>query len=159
MRKRTTAQDKFWVQKACAKRRGIDFKLTFEEWFDIWKRSGHFAQRGCRIGEYQMARHNDAGPYAVGNVKIVTSGQNWAEVVRKKGRKLPPRSEEHRRRISEALTGRKLSAEHCKKLSAVRRGKKMNLSAAEKRRRSVVMTKFNSIASNRAKQVASRWPL
>jgi hypothetical protein len=105
-----------------------------------------------------MARHGDVGPYAIGNVKIVTASQNIVEIKGKKGRKLPPRSIEHRRKISEALTGKKASAATRKKLSAMRKGVKMRLSADERLRRSVAITKLNSLASHRAKQVAGRWP-
>jgi hypothetical protein len=158
MRIRTTALDKYWTHKACAKRRGVVFKLTFEEWLNIWEVSGRFSQRGRRAHEYHMARHGDAGPYAVGNVKIITSSQNIAGRKSRKGWKCPPFSEEHRRRLSEAHTGKKASAKTRKKLSAMRKGVKMNLSAAERLRRSVAITKLNSLASHRAKQVAGRWP-
>jgi hypothetical protein len=110
----------------------------------IWENSGHFEERGAKLHQYQMARHNDLGPYAANNVKIITASQNSAEVKRPKGRKLPPRSEEHKRKISEALTGRKVSAETRKKLSAARIGVKMNLSPKERLRRSVVMTDLNN---------------
>jgi hypothetical protein len=153
-----TPRHKYLNHKACAKRRGIAFELTFEEWLDIWNRSGRFSQRGRRASEYQMARHGDVGPYAIGNVKIVTASQNIVEIKGKKGRKLPPRSIEHRRKISEALTGKKASAATRKKLSAMRKGVKMRLSADERLRRSVAITKLNSLASHRAKQVAGRWP-
>jgi hypothetical protein len=153
-----TPRNKYSVHKACAKRRGIAFELTFEEWFEIWEVSGHFEKRGRSRHEYHMARHGDRGAYAVGNVKIITASQNIKEIKGKKGRKMPPRSAEHRRKISEANTGKKASAKTRKKLSVMRKGVKMNLSAEERARRSVAITKLNSLASHRAKQVAGRWP-
>lgn len=153
-----TPQSKYSVHKACAKRRGIAFELTFEEWLTIWVNSGHFEERGRGANQYHMARHGDLGPYTVGNVKIITASRNTAEVKGRKGRRLRPRSEEHRRKIREALTGRKASVETRQKLSAMRIGVKMNLSRAEKLRRSLALTKLNSSSAHRAKQVAGRWP-
>jgi hypothetical protein len=153
-----TPRSKYSVQKACAKRRGIAFELTFEEWLKIWENSGHFEERGAAAHKYQMARHNDLGPYAIDNVKIITTSKNSAEVKGKKGRKLPPRSEEHKRKISEALTGKRASAETRRKLSALRLGTKMNLSPEERLRRSVAIINLNSSSDHRAKQVAARWP-
>ena len=62
-----------------ARRRGIPFLLTFEEWCDIWYDSGKFAERGHSKGQYVMARFGDKGPYAVGNVQIITCSENMAE--------------------------------------------------------------------------------
>lgn len=149
---------KYWVQKAGAKRRSIIFELTFEEWLEIWEASGHFEERGRQAHQYHMARHGDRGPYAVGNVKIITASQNIKEGKGCKGLKRPPFSEEHRRRLSEGHTGKKASAKTRKKLSVLRKGAKMNLSEDERMRRSVAITKLNSLASHRAKQVAGRWP-
>ena len=63
-------------QKAMAKHRGIDFQLTYEEWLDIWIKSGKADLRGCKAGCYNMGRHNDVGPYALGNVSIIPHEQN-----------------------------------------------------------------------------------
>ena len=153
-----TPRSKYCVHKQCAKRRGIAFELTFEEWLEIWENSGHFDERGRRAHQYQMARHNDLGPYAVGNVKIITTSQNIKEVKNKKGRKRPLFSEEHKRKLSEAHIGNKPSAETLLKLSVIRRGKKQNLSPEERLRRSVAITTLNGSSAHRAKQVAGRWP-
>lgn len=63
-------KNKYWTQKACAKRRGIGFDLTFEEWWDIWKKSGKWNERGCKKGQYVMSRYKDTGSYTVDNVCI-----------------------------------------------------------------------------------------
>jgi hypothetical protein len=139
-----TPRHRYVNHKATAKRRGIAFELTFEEWLKIWEDSGHFSERGVRADEYQMARHNDLGPYAIDNVKIITTRQNAAEVKGRRGQKRPPRSEEHRRKISEANTGKKASAETRRKLSAMRLGVKMNLSPEERLRRATVMINLNN---------------
>lgn len=56
--------------------RGIDFQLSFEEWWNIWDQSGKWDQRGRGSGCYVMCRVNDTGPYAIGNVYIDTQENN-----------------------------------------------------------------------------------
>jgi hypothetical protein len=62
------------AHKCSAKKRGIEFLLSFEEWYNIWQQSGK--QRGRGSDLYCMARHNDIGPYAIGNVSIITNREN-----------------------------------------------------------------------------------
>jgi hypothetical protein len=62
-----------------AKDRKIPFLLTFDQWLQIWIDSGHIHESGTRNHQYCMARYGDKGPYAVGNVRIVTVAQNHAE--------------------------------------------------------------------------------
>ena len=50
---------KYQKHKAGAKYRGIDFKLSFEEWLDIWLQSGFYDKRGIGKGSYVMSRYND----------------------------------------------------------------------------------------------------
>jgi hypothetical protein len=66
-------------QEAAARQRGIAFLLTFEEWWGIWQSSGKWELRGSGRGKYCMARTNDVGPYAVGNVRIERFEANCAE--------------------------------------------------------------------------------
>jgi hypothetical protein len=56
----------------------ILFKLTFNEWLDIWIASGHLKDRGRRKHQYCMSRKNDYGNYEVGNVEIVQNTENYA---------------------------------------------------------------------------------
>lgn len=56
--------------------RGVEWRLTFEEWWGIWERSGRWEKRGCRFGCYCMCRLNDEGPYAVDNVFIDLATKN-----------------------------------------------------------------------------------
>jgi hypothetical protein len=63
-------------QKHSATRRGIEFLLSFRQWFEIWQASGHWEERGRGRGKYCMARFGDCGPYAVDNVKIITNAEN-----------------------------------------------------------------------------------
>lgn len=71
---------KYRQHKQNAKKRGIAFELSFAQWLDVWKRSGHWDERGNKTGAgYVMARHGDAGAYADGNVSIITHAENVAE--------------------------------------------------------------------------------
>ena len=72
------------AHKASARQRGIVFLLTFDEWWDIWGISGKWELRGRETDRYVMARFGDAGPYAVGNVRICTSQENNSEAHRGK---------------------------------------------------------------------------
>jgi hypothetical protein len=69
----------FQVHKSSAGRRGVPFELTFEQWLKIWQDSGRFQERGNRKNQYVMARYGDIGPYAVGNVRIITALENVLE--------------------------------------------------------------------------------
>jgi len=71
---------KYRNHKDNATRRGHEFLLTFEEWFEIWEKSGHLHERGLGNGKYCMGRFGDEGPYAVGNVKIISWEENEAEL-------------------------------------------------------------------------------
>lgn len=62
-----------------ARKRGVPFLMTFKEWWSIWNVSGKWSLRGQRKGQYVMARFGDQGPYAVGNVHIITCSENIAE--------------------------------------------------------------------------------
>jgi hypothetical protein len=92
-----------------AARRGIPFLLTYSEWLRIWIDSGHLDERGPYRGQYVMARFGDKGPYAVGNVKIVTVEANVSE-----GRSGKIHSEASRRRMSIAKLGNTNSKGHIK---------------------------------------------
>lgn len=58
----------------------MSFELTFEQWLQVWKDSGHFDERGNKTADgYVMARKGDRGPYTLGNVEIVRHRINVAE--------------------------------------------------------------------------------
>ncbi|MEZ0602940.1 hypothetical protein ACAX43_12415 [Paraburkholderia sp. IW21] len=57
----------------------IKFKLTFEEWFQVWIDSGKWEQRGTKRGQYCMSRYNDLGDYEIGNVFIQLHSENILE--------------------------------------------------------------------------------
>jgi hypothetical protein len=75
----STPMGKFVRQKSNAKARGIDWELTFDQWWEIWEKSGKWEQRGTQAKDYCMARKFDWGPYAVGNVVITTVRKNSQE--------------------------------------------------------------------------------
>ena len=101
-------RQKFSAQKSDAKRRGIAFRLTFDEWLGIWQASGRLAQRGNRRGHYVMARYGDRGNYEVGNVRIILFEEN--------GREYRP-TLAAKTRIGLAHRGKIVSAETRRKLS------------------------------------------
>ena len=83
----------------------IEFRLTEDEWWDIWQASGKYELYGNRKGQYCMSRYNDIGHYEVGNVFIQLHSENIRQsnkgrkqtkeviaerVARLKGRKLSP---------------------------------------------------------------------
>jgi hypothetical protein len=70
----TTPRGRYVMHRENAARRGVPFLLTFDEWWRIWE--PHWLRRGCGRGDLVMARHGDSGPYAVGNVEIITQAQN-----------------------------------------------------------------------------------
>jgi hypothetical protein len=75
-----TMRKLFNQQKSNAKRRGIAWQLTFEQWSQIWLDSGKWELRGRNSGQYCMSRYGDLGPYAVDNVRIVTVNINGNEM-------------------------------------------------------------------------------
>ncbi len=68
---------KYRHHKADAKRRGIPFLLTYEEWRDWW--GTDFAHRGRCTGQLVMARIGDHGPYSLDNIEKITVGQNHSD--------------------------------------------------------------------------------
>lgn len=69
-----TPKGRYGAHRKNAKRRGIPFLLTFDQWLHIW--GDKLDRCGKHAGQYVMARFGDSGPYAVGNVEIVTVEQN-----------------------------------------------------------------------------------
>lgn len=60
-----------------AKYRNIDWEFTYETWIRMWIDSGHYLDRGCKRGNYCMARKGpDIGPYSPDNVIIQLSTEN-----------------------------------------------------------------------------------
>jgi hypothetical protein len=68
---------KFIQQIKGADRRGIEWKLTFEDWWEIWE--PHYAERGNQKMQKVMCRHLDRGAYEKGNVRIDLACNNLHE--------------------------------------------------------------------------------
>lgn len=75
-----TPKGKFIIQRASAKRRQIEWELTFDEWWDIWQKSGKWELRGNQANLYCMARKGDQGGYVKGNVIIKLLKENSREI-------------------------------------------------------------------------------
>lgn len=56
--------------------RGIEWLFDFDSWLKCWRDSGHYAERGRGVDDYQMARIGDCGPYVDWNVRIVRMRAN-----------------------------------------------------------------------------------
>jgi hypothetical protein len=97
-----STRHKWLNHRSAAKRRGIAFYLSFEDWLAIWQSSGHWPERGRGRGKYHMARHGDLGAYEVGNVSIARHEDNCTVFGR-------VRSPEERAKLSAALKGRPMT--------------------------------------------------
>jgi hypothetical protein len=71
-------------QKAQAKQRGIEWRLEYWEWLQIWQDSGHLDERGKLSGQWVMARNGDVGPYSANNVKIVHCETNNGDAAKRR---------------------------------------------------------------------------
>lgn len=74
-----TPRAKFKYQKYEAKRRKVEWLLSYDEWWAIWEASGKWELRGNYGGGYVMSRPGDVGPYSVANVVITPHIENVAE--------------------------------------------------------------------------------
>ena len=104
----------------------IEFRLTFEQWCDIWQQSGKWDQRGSNKDGYVMSRYNDIGHYEVGNVYITKHILNASESSKRgnSGNFKPGHifSEETRKKLIQAKTGKtrpKGICPYCKKEGAI----------------------------------------
>ena len=89
-------------QKSNAKQRGIEMRLTFDEWKEIWLLSGKWENRGKGADKYCMCRIGDAGHYEAGNVFIAQNKKNLSD-----GNLGKPDSLETRAKKSLAAMGQK----------------------------------------------------
>lgn len=67
-------RQKYWTNKGNAKKRGVAWRLTFEEWLCLW--SEHILERGVHRDQYVLCRKNDQGAYAFGNCYVARSQHN-----------------------------------------------------------------------------------
>lgn len=79
--KRNPDKVRYNSQKQKAKKRGIIWNLSFEEWSKLWQESGHYHEMGRTADEYQMCRYGDTGAYEIDNVYIDTCRNNRASQI------------------------------------------------------------------------------
>ena len=77
-----TPRGKYTQQKAHAKARGVEFRMTYDEWWGLWEASGKYHLRGKSLGRYCMSRKGDTGAYEVGNVEITLVKDNMEAQIR-----------------------------------------------------------------------------
>jgi hypothetical protein len=92
-----TAKGKYSIQKRKAKRRGIAWELSFEEWWTIWEASGKWSERGWGKDKYVMCRYGDIGAYSIDNVFIDTNSNNTKSMnlSRDTGGRFLPKNEDY----------------------------------------------------------------
>jgi hypothetical protein len=110
--------------KSDAKRRGIQFEFTFDEWKTWWLETGKWDKRGRKAGCFQMCRTNDVGPYSLTNVYCDTIEANS---------RLPhvgtTRPAEWSAKIGASLRGKPKTKEHSKALGLAMLGKQYSTPA------------------------------
>lgn len=70
---------RFINQRNSCKYRGVEFRMSFEDWRDWWLASGHVDERGKLRGQWVMARRFDAGAYELGNIECKRAEDNVSE--------------------------------------------------------------------------------
>ena len=70
-----TPRGRFVEHKKNARLRGVEFVMSFDEWWTIWE--PHWEGRG--VGKLVMCRTGDKGAYEVGNVRIDSQSNNAKE--------------------------------------------------------------------------------
>jgi hypothetical protein len=58
-----------------ARKRGIPFQFTFEQWSEWWLTDNRWSRRGRKAGQLQMGRKSNSGPYSPDNIECVTKEQ------------------------------------------------------------------------------------
>ena len=69
----------FYEQFQNAKRRCIEWRLSFPAWWNVWEDSGHWRHRGRHKESWCMSRKGDLGAYEIGNVVIQPHVKNSSE--------------------------------------------------------------------------------
>ena len=73
-RERNKHRNAFLNQRCNAKKRGIEWGFSYEEWLEWW--GPDIERRGCGSGNIVMARQGDAGGYTADNVYKSTASAN-----------------------------------------------------------------------------------
>ena len=72
-----TTKRKFFAQRACARKRGIEWCLSFEQWLNWW--GDDYCRRGRASLDLCMSRPGDNGPYSLDNIVKKTNKENIQE--------------------------------------------------------------------------------
>ena len=72
------ALDKYNRQRVGARHRGIEFNITFDEWYNLFLHHGVDKNDIEKISKDQLClcRNNDCGPYSLDNVYVATRSKN-----------------------------------------------------------------------------------
>ena len=70
------AKKRYHQQRYQAAHRGIEWKLTYEQWIAWWIATGKWHLRGRVKGKYVMARKGDQGAYELGNIECILHSEN-----------------------------------------------------------------------------------
>ncbi len=131
-----------------AKRSGIKFQFSLDEWINWWiKNLGPqwLKKRGRGKNKYCMARIGDRGPYANDNVKCITNRQNASERFPSKESRIKSSKSnmghicliETRRKIGKANSEYERTSKMRANMAAGQRGRIHSLESRKKRSRSL----------------------
>ena len=79
------AKQKYGWQRRSAIARGIDWQLTFDEWYKWWLDNGidkHTDTMPMCKDKPVMCRKGDTGPYSLSNIYCATSDQNRIDALK-----------------------------------------------------------------------------
>lgn len=147
----------FRDHRAGAKRRGIPFELTFEQWLTIWQDSGHLHERGVAGHQYVMARKGDKGPYSVSNVKIVTAKQNHEEKVMPDQARTAIRLSKQGRHRTSTVKKRIAFTRRIKKINKLTRGTALKIRCGSASRSALAKKYKVCVATIRNIQIGQTW--
>jgi len=54
----------------------VEMRMDFDDWLQVWIESGKYHLRGCRKGQFVMARKDDLGHYELDNVEVIPHAEN-----------------------------------------------------------------------------------
>jgi hypothetical protein len=79
MNKNSLSYKRYLEKKGDSYRRGIEWKLTYEEWYNWWLSNGvdkEFDFTPMNKNKLCMCRYNDTGPYELTNIYCATNSEN-----------------------------------------------------------------------------------
>ena len=61
-------------------RSGVDWQLTFPQWWKLWCESGKYERYGNDLDEYMLVRKKNKGAYRMGNVHIIPASEFFSKM-------------------------------------------------------------------------------